>query len=110
MEEHPLANRSDKRGSRTRLTVVLGDSLGPAGSTGLDLTGPQSNGQVGNVGGLGLTGPVGCWRAEHVSLCVVDQDDKSTLKHTGHDSPSCTLRELNAVRQYRHERQQKSEI
>lgn len=38
------------------LTVVLAHSLGPAGGTGLDLTGPQGDGQVGNVLGLGLTG------------------------------------------------------
>ena len=55
-------------------SVVLGNSLRSAGSTSLDLTGPQSNGQVGNVLRGGLTRSVG-----------------------GHDTPVVGLGELNSL-------------
>ena len=38
--------------------VVLCNTLGTAGSTGLDLAGVQRHGQIGNGGVLGLTGAV----------------------------------------------------
>jgi hypothetical protein len=59
---------------QTQLTVVLGDTLTPARSTGLDLSGPQSDRHVGNVGGASLT--------RSVRL---------------HDTPRSALGELNTV-------------
>ena len=38
--------------------VVLGNALGAAGGTGLDLAGVQGNGQISNGGVLGLAGAV----------------------------------------------------
>jgi hypothetical protein len=52
--------------------VVLGNSLGSTGSTSLDETGLEGDGQVGNVDRLGFTGSV-----------------------RGHDSPVTGLSELN---------------
>ena len=58
----------------TEKLVVLGDTLGTARSTSLDLTGAETDGEVGNVGGLGLTGTV-----------------------RGHDTPAVRLRELDGL-------------
>lgn len=55
--------------------VVLGNSLGSTGSTSLDETGLEGDGQVRDVDGLGLTGSV-----------------------RGHDTPVARLSELNAER------------
>jgi hypothetical protein len=54
--------------------VVLGNTLGTGRSSGLDLTGAESDGEVGNVDGLGLTGTV-----------------------RGHDTPTVGLGELDAA-------------
>jgi hypothetical protein len=53
--------------------VVLGNSFGSTGSTGLDETSLEGDGQVGDVDGLGLTGSV-----------------------RGHDTPVAGLSELDA--------------
>mmetsp|Transcript_38092 Transcript_38092/g.76335 ORF Transcript_38092/g.76335 Transcript_38092/m.76335 type:complete len:202 (-) Transcript_38092:853-1458(-) len=82
---HPSGRAEACAGVRSRLAqllldaqqlIVLGETLGAAGRAGLDLACAEADGEVGDVGILGLTGPVRSHHAPARCLGILDGLDR----------------------------------